>query len=1534
MKIDIRNRKIKGIFIAQLFALAALCFSLFVVSISFKDNSQAVAEPSATYMNMETGELSFNSNINGRSSSGNAQMYADGTFVESFAAPVMTVWHFPSVAEVRLNTTIRKQYTQGTAELYFRIVHEHARTGLNEVIYPADGTWLYLNDELNAEGTGYNTVSVNEYVNVLAGDKIKIIVRNANNGGWCTAVLGGGIYFLYDGGPASGVSINYTDTSVSYVSSDTAGAAIPEALREYYGANAVKSDVITYEYITSYTDHNDGNAVPSDTFLNYDVQVIQQSVATVQGDNFTAKQQSFIWGPDLSGAEYISFDVNNTLGDAAGVGFEILISDDNVYGAVWTAGAYTEYYAISGNVITVGKLTAGEFNRGEALIPAGFNGTIIFPIVNLEKIGYRFGSELNGAIGDFKIADLGNIWRFDTVVNPVSGASYSASGTLSVSNLKILGTELPETEASEDRAIRAIKNIGEVNLASERIIAYARSVYNSLPMEKQLLVSNYGTLTAAESRFATLTDYSAYIGTHGKDFKNSEGVVFGKTFSSPSTVAAWIKVARDIADNEHIGTVIGNLGKTSHGQGVYDSDDSFSMEITSNGNPRFTWRVSETEKATFVVKNVDVRINKWIHLAFTRDARSNLITCYVNGVVAAQKYVDDGDIADIKMKVPAMIGSDYTDDFVLSINEDPKFKGYIANARVYSDVLNASAIISDAKGVKSGRILGCVDFLSGEAGEYYEQAGIGAFDAYGWQDVQSEDLHVEDGFTLAVFGNTQMMLAKAKDGQGRDLYDENYDYTYNVFYKNVQWLIDNKDGLNLEFVMHMGNLTDNLNNSFAATKGVKELEYGMSFMDMLTTAGVRWSLNRGNHDGGFDSTHTGLYDAGYSYANYAALADGTYNNSDMHSAYYTFETGGRKYLIISLDLEPTDAELNWANSVISANADRRVIITTHAYIGADGKLINNTLGGLQNNNGAAVWEKCASKHKNVIMVLCGHANGVDVVKSEKVGDNGNTVYQVMIDESRMEYFGSRQTGVFALLNFAENGNRINVSYYSATESRLFRTCNQFSIDLNSADYDFELEKDELQTVLLPDINAFGGANGRTDMWGGMYVYADGDSNLGMNSNNFGINDLSYGYAAAFDITASGVFRFDETAYVKTNASSWFYLSAFVVSSDGTAKRWFPKDANVYVPSASETQGITLRANSVEYVIKGDGQQFPLSDLGALSVNAGDKVIVFMQSFGVNYAKFEAVLYTGSGTTVNYSTGNAFNTASTAASAIITELFNAGYGATLNGAPVNYNGITVGWYRTDDTGSTYAPFKYSLTVSDTDDNVIISAVSVKNATYELPTLERLGKVFIGYEIDGDIYPAGYVLTIDKDITATAVFAGFYMVNGASVRLKDPSGLRFSAHITESDYVYLIGKGLNIQLGTVIVKAADITSDGKINYDLITTDTEIMNVNVVSTVQKTEYGNLTFNLALVGISAGGYSDRFAARSYMIITYADGTEKTLYASVGDNARSVAEVARAALDDVSLIYSERYAFARNGAFSPYSAQAAQTLNGFAQGV
>ncbi len=252
MKLNSREKNIWKI-LAVFACLLAVLFTVSSVSPIRAEKTTAVAQNVTTYMTMESEDLEWNGSM--RVSSGNGQIYGNGHFIDSLSKPVMTVLKFPAIAEVKFNTTIRKQYTEGNATLRFRIVHEHASSGLNEVIFPKDGGWLDLNaQQVNSEGTGYENYSITDfYVGVRAGDKLKLIVENTNNGSWCTAVIDGGISFIYDGGLVSGLNFGYANASVSYATSDTATDAIPAALQAYYGAGAVKSDVISYQYIKSYT---------------------------------------------------------------------------------------------------------------------------------------------------------------------------------------------------------------------------------------------------------------------------------------------------------------------------------------------------------------------------------------------------------------------------------------------------------------------------------------------------------------------------------------------------------------------------------------------------------------------------------------------------------------------------------------------------------------------------------------------------------------------------------------------------------------------------------------------------------------------------------------------------------------------------------------------------------------------------------------------------------------------------------------------------------------------------------------------------------------------------------------------------------------------------------------------------------------------------------------------------------------------------------------------------------------------------------
>jgi hypothetical protein len=93
---------------------------------------------------------------------------------------------------------------------------------------------------------------------------------------------------------------------------------------------------------------------------------------------------------------------------------------------------------------------------------------------------------------------------------------------------------------------------------------------------------------------------------------------------------------------------------------------------------------------------------------------------------------------------------------------------------------------------------------------------------------------------------------------------------------------------------------------------------------------------------------------------------GSYNGGS--SSAQRFDAGGYEFLHITLEMQPGDAVLQWAESIIAANPGLPTIVTTHDYL---------------------------STHDQIFLVLCGHQHG----QSFRVDDNldGNPVYQILAD---------------------------------------------------------------------------------------------------------------------------------------------------------------------------------------------------------------------------------------------------------------------------------------------------------------------------------------------------------------------------------------------------------------------------------------------------------------------------------------------------------------------------------------------------------
>jgi hypothetical protein len=285
-----------------------------------------------------------------------------------------------------------------------------------------------------------------------------------------------------------------------------------------------------------------------------------------------------------------------------------------------------------------------------------------------------------------------------------------------------------------------------------------------------------------------------------------------------------------------------------------------------------------------------------------------------------------------------------------------------------------------------------------------------------------EDLN-DYSYSFAVIGDTQKTTR---------YFPEDLHYIYD-------WLIDNADDKNLQFVMGMGDITD--------IKEGSEAEWNLSAEQLarLEQAGIKQSIVRGNHDDEdwFDDYITvDKFGSGLGDINEVTY-DGTLKNY-----YQLLEIGNVKYMIVTLDYNPDVNEIAWAKSVIDAHPDHNVILTTHSYFDHDLTL---------NDAGNSIYNAIVSKCNNVVLVLCGHRYPQDEEGdygpryTTVTRDDGSKVTQMMVNPQAYESTRNERTGMIAMLYFSEDGKNVQLKYFSARNEMYYKDNFQFEFTLDLVD---------------------------------------------------------------------------------------------------------------------------------------------------------------------------------------------------------------------------------------------------------------------------------------------------------------------------------------------------------------------------------------------------------------------------------------------------------------------------------------------------
>lgn len=280
-------------------------------------------------------------------------------------------------------------------------------------------------------------------------------------------------------------------------------------------------------------------------------------------------------------------------------------------------------------------------------------------------------------------------------------------------------------------------------------------------------------------------------------------------------------------------------------------------------------------------------------------------------------------------------------------------------------------------------------------------------------------------FTIIPISDTQFYCQQANGGTSE-------------YYKNqTRWIVNHKDSLNIIFACGVGDIVQNGDNGGNDIEW-KRADTAISILENPQTTGLPdglpYIMNVGNHDqtpGGSATGTTTFYNQYFGLNRYKnrSYFGGAYKNS-TDNLFQLFSYDRIDFLAISLeyDANADPAVLNWADSLVKAYPNRKVIVVSHWIINSDA-----TFGA----QGQAIYNKLKT-NPNLWLMLCGHVNPNGEARRTDVY-NGIPVNTLLSDYQDRAHGGD---GWLRILKVSPENNTIDVKTYSTT-------LNQFETDANS-----------------------------------------------------------------------------------------------------------------------------------------------------------------------------------------------------------------------------------------------------------------------------------------------------------------------------------------------------------------------------------------------------------------------------------------------------------------------------------------------------
>ncbi|MDD4193191.1 MAG: metallophosphoesterase [Mangrovibacterium sp.] len=285
--------------------------------------------------------------------------------------------------------------------------------------------------------------------------------------------------------------------------------------------------------------------------------------------------------------------------------------------------------------------------------------------------------------------------------------------------------------------------------------------------------------------------------------------------------------------------------------------------------------------------------------------------------------------------------------------------------------------------------------------------------------------------------------------------------SYNKFGRNqalfqlmTSWIADQKEALNIQLVLCVGDLVEQ--NNLLLPDGKNGDQTSVEQWEAVQTAfsklndQVPYILCTGNHDYGIKSAEN-RYSQFNSYFPpqgnpltrelLVEMAPNAAAVQTLENACYEWKSPfGQPFLIFSLEFAPRTAILQWAKQVASRPEykDHLGVLLTHSYQNSKKELTGKEHYPLTDANyGAAIWKDFINPSGNMRFVFCGHIADSEshegmVSYREDTNQTGKKVHQMLFNAQREGggWHGNGGDGWLRILEFLPDQKTIKVHTFS------------------------------------------------------------------------------------------------------------------------------------------------------------------------------------------------------------------------------------------------------------------------------------------------------------------------------------------------------------------------------------------------------------------------------------------------------------------------------------------------------------------------